>query len=72
MAKVKHGRTADCVLAGYRLHNSLPGAVGALLLGLYADPRRPTSRWGERARRADPDRRGRPFPGGAGASWSPS
>jgi ATP-dependent DNA ligase len=37
MTKVKHGRTADCVVAGYRLHTSGPDAVGSLLLGLYTD-----------------------------------
>lgn len=38
MFKVKHERTADCVLAGYRLHkNSTPSRplLGSLLLGLY-------------------------------------
>ncbi|WP_380166625.1 ATP-dependent DNA ligase [Jannaschia sp. R86511] len=34
MTKIKHVRTADCVLAGYRVHASGPGAVGSLLLGL--------------------------------------
>ncbi|WAP52414.1 ATP-dependent DNA ligase [Arthrobacter sp. ATA002] len=37
MAKFKHERTADCVLAGYRVHKSGPDAVGSLLLGLYND-----------------------------------
>jgi len=37
MTKVKHVRTADCVLAGYRLHKSGPDAIGSLLLGLYDD-----------------------------------
>ena len=37
MTKVKHQRTADCVVAGYRLHTSGPDAVGSLLLGLYTD-----------------------------------
>jgi ATP-dependent DNA ligase len=37
MFKVKHERTADCVVAGYRLHKSGPDALGSLLLGLYAD-----------------------------------
>jgi ATP-dependent DNA ligase len=37
MFKVKHERTADCVVAGYRLHKSGPDAVGSLLLGLYND-----------------------------------
>ncbi|NBM19805.1 ATP-dependent DNA ligase [Streptomyces sp. GC420] len=35
MFKVKHERTADCVLAGFRFHKSGP-VVGSLLLGLYA------------------------------------
>jgi ATP-dependent DNA ligase len=38
MAKIKHVRTADCVVAGYRVHKSGPGAIGSLLLGLYGDP----------------------------------
>lgn len=37
MFKVKHQRTADCVVAGYRLHKSGADAVGSLLLGLYDD-----------------------------------
>lgn len=37
MFKVKHARTADCVVAGYRPHKSGPQAVGSLLLGLYRD-----------------------------------
>jgi ATP-dependent DNA ligase len=37
MFKVKHERTADCVVAGYRLHKSGPDALGSLLLGLYTD-----------------------------------
>jgi ATP-dependent DNA ligase len=41
MAKVKHVRTADCVVAGYRVHKSGPDAVGSLLLGLYDDPADP-------------------------------
>jgi len=41
MAKVKHVRTADCVVAGYRVHKSGPDAVGSLLLGLYHDPADP-------------------------------
>ena len=36
MAKVKHERTVDCVVAGYRWHKS-GGVVGSLLLGLYDD-----------------------------------
>ncbi len=37
MTKVKHVRTADCVVAGYRTHASGPEAIGSLLLGLYDD-----------------------------------
>lgn len=37
MFKIKHARTADCVVAGYRLHKSGPDAVGSLMLGLYKD-----------------------------------
>ncbi|CCG04129.1 ATP-dependent DNA ligase [Blastococcus saxobsidens DD2] len=36
MAKIKHVRTADCVVAGFRWHKSGP-IVGSLLLGLYDD-----------------------------------
>jgi len=36
MQKIKHSRTADCVVAGYRLHKSGP-VVGSLVLGLYDD-----------------------------------
>jgi hypothetical protein len=36
LVKVKHKRTADCVVAGYREHKSGP-VVGSLLLGLYDD-----------------------------------
>ena len=36
MVKVKHARTADCVVAGFRWHKNGRGtAVGSLLLGLY-------------------------------------
>jgi ATP-dependent DNA ligase len=37
MFKVKHERTADCVVAGYRVHKSGPDSIGSLLLGLYDD-----------------------------------
>ncbi len=37
MFKVKHERTADCVVAGYRVHKSGADAIGSLLLGLYQD-----------------------------------
>jgi ATP-dependent DNA ligase len=35
--KVKHTRTADCVVAGYRLHKRGTDLVGSLLLGLFTD-----------------------------------
>ena len=35
MFKIKHQRTADCVVAGYRVHKSSTEAIGSLLLGLY-------------------------------------
>src|SRR6202012_6100117 len=37
MFKVKHDRTADCVVVGYRPHNNGPDAVRALLVGLDRD-----------------------------------
>jgi ATP-dependent DNA ligase len=37
MIKVKHARTADCVVAGFRWYKDVPAAVGSLLLGLYDD-----------------------------------
>jgi len=37
MIKVKHARTADCVLAGFRWYKTGQDAVGSLLLGLYDD-----------------------------------
>src|SRR4051812_16873516 len=37
MTKIKHERTADCVVAGYRVHKSGADALGSLLLGLYDD-----------------------------------
>jgi ATP-dependent DNA ligase len=38
MIKVKHTRTADCVIGGFRWHKTGPGQlVGSLLLGLYDD-----------------------------------
>lgn len=36
MLKVKHERTADCVVAGFRWHKSGP-VIGSLLLGLHDD-----------------------------------
>ena len=40
MLKIKHARTADVVVAGYRLHKTSTDErplLGSLLLGLYAD-----------------------------------
>jgi ATP-dependent DNA ligase len=37
MTKLKHVRTADCVLAGYRVHKSAANAIGSLMLGLFSD-----------------------------------
>jgi len=38
MLKIKHERTADCVVAGFRWHKNGAGThVGSLLLGLYDD-----------------------------------
>jgi ATP-dependent DNA ligase len=39
MIKVKHARTADCAVAGFRWHKSGKDAIGSLLLGLYDDGR---------------------------------
>jgi len=36
LAKIKHQRTADCVIGGYRLNKTKDG-IGSLLLGLYDD-----------------------------------
>ena len=35
MTKIKHERTVDCVVAGYRVHKTADDAIGSLLLGLY-------------------------------------
>jgi ATP-dependent DNA ligase len=35
MLKIKHARTADCVVAGFRWYRDSKDAVGSLLLGLY-------------------------------------
>jgi ATP-dependent DNA ligase len=37
MLKIKHARTADCVVAGFRWYRDTRDAVGSLLLGLYDD-----------------------------------
>ena len=48
MTKIKHVRTADCVVAGYRVHKSGPEAIGSLLLGLHVDEEAPASQWNDR------------------------
>jgi ATP-dependent DNA ligase len=35
MIKIKHARTAECAVAGFRWHKAGKGIVGSLLLGLY-------------------------------------
>jgi ATP-dependent DNA ligase len=37
MLKIKHVRSADCVVAGFRWYKERTDAVGSLLLGLYDD-----------------------------------
>lgn len=37
MLKIKHVRTADCVVAGFRWYRDTRDTVGSLLLGLYDD-----------------------------------
>jgi ATP-dependent DNA ligase len=37
MLKIKHARSADCVVAGFRWYKDRTDAVGSLLLGLYDD-----------------------------------
>jgi ATP-dependent DNA ligase len=37
MFKIKHERTADCVVAGYRVHVTDEESIGSLLLGLYTE-----------------------------------
>ena len=37
MLKIKHIRTADCVVAGFRWYKGQRDAIGSLLLGLYDD-----------------------------------
>ncbi len=49
MSKIKHVRTADCVLAGYRVHKADREAIGSLLLGLHIDEAAPRSQWGDHA-----------------------
>jgi ATP-dependent DNA ligase len=50
MTKIKHVRTADCVVAGYRVHKSAADAIGSLLLGLYVDEAAPPSQWMDHTR----------------------
>ena len=37
MFKIKHARTADCVVAGFRWHKKAAEVIGSLLLALYDD-----------------------------------
>jgi ATP-dependent DNA ligase len=37
MLKIKHARTADCVVVGFRWYRDKKEAVGSLILGLYDD-----------------------------------
>jgi ATP-dependent DNA ligase len=62
MAKLKHDRTADVVVVGYRTHKSSRDAVGSLLLAVYADEAAPVQEWaGVAAEAAD-------YPG---SRWNP-
>ena len=45
MIKVKHARTADCVVAGFRWYKVDKSAIGSLLLGLYDDRGSIAARW---------------------------
>jgi ATP-dependent DNA ligase len=49
MTKIKHVRTADCVVAGYRVHKAAADAIGSLLLGLHVDEAAPPSHWMDRS-----------------------
>ena len=65
MAKVKHLRTADCAVAGYRVHKDGEG-VGSLLLGLFDEHRRAAPRGrGEQLQRRAAQAARRP-------RWSPT
>jgi ATP-dependent DNA ligase len=37
MIKIKHARTADCIVAGFRWYKDVDDAIGSLLLGLFDD-----------------------------------
>ena len=68
MFKIKHERTADCVVAGYRPHKTGDDAIGSLLLGLY----RPIGRAGQRrGDRRVPDGDAARAAGRAASRWSP-
>ena len=66
MLKIKHQRTADCVVAGFRWHKNGPGThIGSLLLGLFDDDGHAPPRRGHLVVHVGPARRaGR----GAGAA----
>ena len=64
MTKIKHVRTADCVLAGYRVHKAAADAIGSLLLGLLRRRRRAALAVGRPLRRPRPGRRDRRVPDG--------
>ena len=42
MFKVKHQRTVDCIVCGYRLHKVHKDGIGSLLLGLRQDGEGPS------------------------------
>jgi hypothetical protein len=80
LVKVKHQRTADCAVAGYRIHKDGEG-VGSLLLGLFDDDGQMHSRRrrgvvlgpfrrraARRARAADPRRARRASVAGVGGA----
>ncbi len=84
MIKVKHARTADCVVAGFRWHKNGPGTmIGSLLLGLYDNKGtlhhvegHPWRDWAEAQEEADA--KGQRMPGassrwnrGKDLSWQP-
>ena len=60
MVKIKHERTADCVVAGFRWHKNGPGThIGSLLLGLFDDGRADSTTSASRRR----------SPGSGGRRW---
>ncbi len=74
MVKVKHQRTADCVVGGFRQHKSGDG-IGSLLLGLYDERGRlqhvgvATGLSGERRRELARELKGLSDDAGAGHPW---